>query len=142
MNSKVIIVPNNLGEVVSLMPGYTNIYQINIQQTKCLFTQNGAIKKELIKSVIIGNESDLNRLVEHGLELEGTIIVRDSIIPYTNQRDQDLSLCPETGILLKYNNNPIYRKCFYSNNKTAKDEIIEYNNLDEIRSAKNSSTLK
>lgn len=142
MNSKVIIVPNNLGEVVSLMPGYTNIYQISIQQRKCLFTQDGSIKKELIKSVIIGDKDDLDRLVLNRSELEGTIVVRDSIIPYNNQKNQDLSLCPITGVTLKYNGNSIYRKYFYSNNKTAKDEIIEHNNLDEIRSAKNSNTLK
>jgi hypothetical protein len=140
MNSKVFIAPNSTGALVSPFPENTNIYQVIIKQYRSLFNNKGAIQRQLLESLILGDKEDLERLISEGLELDGIIVIRDSVVSYLPDPMKNVRT-DSTGVILKYNNSPIYRNYIYSTNNTAKDEIIEPNNTDEIRSAQGRTSI-
>jgi hypothetical protein len=47
--------------------------------------------------------------------------------------DRDLKLAGETGVICRYDDQPIYRQTFFTPNMSAYDTLIAHTNADEIR---------
>jgi hypothetical protein len=78
-------------------------------------------------------------------EVEGKVIVKESLVPFNmKDPDRDLKIAGRSGVVCKVQDQPIYRKNFYTTKENAVDsEPQHHTNDDEIKAAyenKKSST--
>jgi hypothetical protein len=68
--------------------------------------------------------------------LNGRVVIRESLTPFnTKNPEGDLKIAGSTGVVCKVNNQPIYRKTVYTDMSTLQEELIQHDNVEEIRAA-------
>lgn len=66
--------------------------------------------------------------------ISGKIIVKESLFPFNKEEpDNDLKIAGDTGIICRVDDQPIYRKTFFTPNLNISDELISHTNGEEIK---------
>jgi hypothetical protein len=142
--SKVLVVSNEDGNVVQTSENNSEFGHIRVEQTRAIIDDRGWVNRKKYVALIAGKIEDLEALeYRDGQELEGKIIVKESLTPFNVKTpDRDLKYAGNSGIICLHNDSPIYRKCIYTLDITANDELIQHTNVDEIKEAYNKSVSK
>jgi hypothetical protein len=142
--SKVIVVANENGEVVQKSENNSEYGHIRVEQSRSIIDDRGWLSRKKLVALIPGKVQDLEDAdYRDGQELEGKIVVKESIEPFNvKYPERDLKYAGTTGIICKSENNPIYRKAIYTLDMTATDELVEHTNGNEIRKATTPVELK
>jgi len=142
--SKVIVVANEDGEVVQKSENNTEYGHIRVEQTRSIIDDRGWLTRKKLVALIPGKVEDLEESgYVNGEELEGKIVIKESIEPFNSKYpERDLKYAGTTGIVCKSGDNPIYRKALYTMDMSATDELVPHTNGDEIRKATSPVSLK
>lgn len=136
MNTKVTVLADVNGNAVTISEKNPDFSHIRVGQTVLMYDENGWLKKKELSALVHGDtETMLAMGYEVGQELNGSIIVKESLSPFGADGDRDLKIAGATGIVCRVDDQPIYRKTFYSESPNAQHELIAHTNRDEIRTA-------
>lgn len=131
---KVTIVADKNGNVVTVSPNNPEYGWIFVEQTTSQF-ENGWMRNVVRKTRINGKVDELvSAKFTAGQEIPGKIIVLESLVPFNNEEpDRDLKIAGKTGVVCRYDDQPIYRQSYFTTNMNSQDELINHTNRDEIR---------
>jgi len=143
MQSKVTIVPDELGNVIRQSKNNPEYGHVRIAQESVGFTATGWVKKASRSALIHGTLEDLNDIgIAKKKSLPGRIVIKESTTPFSlNDPDRDLKIAGDTGVICCSHGEPIYRKTFYTLNDTDQDELIAHTNGDAIKEAQGAETV-
>jgi hypothetical protein len=137
MNSKVKVVADaTTGAVIN--PSNNPEYgYVRLEQVRTLIDDNGFLRRKTLSTLIHGTIAELQASDFYaGQELPGNITIVESLEPFNKSNpERDLKIAGETGIICKFDGNPIYRKTKYSPAANAVDVTIQHDNVDELREA-------
>ena len=110
---------------------------IRVKQHVYIYDENGWLRnKELSALIHGGTETMMNMNYEAYQNLPGNIIIKESLTPFSaTDGDRDLKYAGKTGVICRVDDQPIYRKTFYTESQHASHELIAHTNKDEIRAA-------
>ena len=142
MQSKVQVVPDDLGNVIRVSKNNPEYAHVRIIQEKVGFTANGWVKKTTLSTLIHGTAVDLEAIgIAKKKTLPGKIVVKESLNPFsTSNPDRDLKIAGDTGVICVSEDQPIYRKTFYVLNDKDEDVLIPHTNKEEIVEAQSGGT--
>ena len=106
-------------------------------QERMIADDRGWIRKKVLTALAPGTIEDLKALDwKAGQEVIGKVVVKESLEPF-NPKDpeRDLKIAGETGVVCTKDNQPIYRKTFFSFNPATQDELVPHTNKEEIKKA-------
>jgi hypothetical protein len=137
--SKVVVVANEEGNVVQTSENNSEFGHIRVEQVRAIIDDRGWVNRKKYVALIAGKTEDLEALeYKNGQELEGKIIVKESLSPFnTKSPDRDLKYAGSSGIICLQSTSPIYRKCVYTLDINSSDELIQHTNVEEIKEAFN-----
>lgn len=140
--SKVKIAGDDLGNFITISPNNPEYGWMFVEQMTNEFT-NGWLKTVKRSARIMGKVTDFELAgYKKGTELPGKIIVLESLTPFDNENpDRDLKIAGKTGVICRYDDQPIYRQTFYTTNLNSFDELIAHTNQDEIRDVMNAQRM-
>jgi hypothetical protein len=132
--SKVKIVSDENGNVVNVSSNNPEFGWIILEQNTTQM-EGGWLRKVTKKARIMGKTTELIELnYTQDTELPGKIVVVESLTPFnSNDSERDLKKAGDTGIICRVNDQPIYRRTFYTSDSTAEDVYVQHTNSDEIR---------
>ena len=135
--NKVRITADLNGNVVTISEKNPEFAHIRVVQDSFMFDENGWLRSRQLSALIHAETNVLLGLnYQPDQELPGNIIVKESLTPFqANDSDRDLKYAGKTGVLCRVDDQPIYRKTFYTENQSASHELIQHTNSDEIRAA-------
>lgn len=134
-NLFVTIAADKEGNLISVSPKNPEYGSIRVEQIAQEINKNGWFSFKKRSALIKGKVSDL---VEAGFKvgqpLPGKIVVRESLIPFNIENpERDLKIAGESGIVCRYEDQPIYRQSFYTTELSEQDQLIMHTNTEEIR---------
>lgn len=137
MSSKVKVAGDEAGNVIVISKNNPEYGTIRVVQDRAVFDESGFARRKTLSTLIAGKVSDLKSFGwKVNQELTGKIVVRESLIPFNaKDPDRDLKVAGKSNIICCLDNEPIYRKTFYTENLNLQDEIIAHNNTEAIRAA-------
>jgi len=108
---------------------------INVEQTVTQITETGWLRRVRRTAIINGKIEDLKAANFHeGMEILGKIVVVESLTPFDYENpDKNLKIAGDSGIICRYEDQPIYRDMFFTTNQNSFDEFIQHTNTDEIK---------
>jgi hypothetical protein len=132
--SKVKIVSDENGNVVTISSNNPEFAWIILEQNATQM-ENGWLRKVTKKARIMGKTTDLVELkYTKNTELPGKIVVVESLTPFnSSDSERDLKIAGDTGVICRVNDQPIYRRTFYTSDSTAEDVYVQHTNSDEIK---------
>ena len=131
---KVMITADQQGNIIGVTRNPEYGY-VRVEQVARVINDQGWLKNAKRSALIKGKIEDL-LLCEFvaGQELSGKIVVKESLEPFNlSDPDRDLKIAGDTGVVCRFNDQPIYRQTFYTPNENACDEFITHNNGNEIK---------
>lgn len=145
MDSKVKVTADAAGNVVVPSKNNPEWGHIRVEQLRIVVDDRGFARRKRVSALIPGLIEDLKSFGwKAGQEVEGTIIFKEQLDPF-NPKDpeRDYKIAGKTGVVCCIDGQPIYRKTFYSKDKSAKDvhildeagNPVSHNNGDAIRAA-------
>ena len=137
MDSRVKVTADKAGNVIVRSQNNADFGHIRVEQTRMVVEENGFARKKTLSALIPGTIVDLKGFGwEAGQEVEGKIIVKESLTPF-NKRDpeRDFKIAGKSGVICSVNEDPIYRKHFYTLSSTSDDVLVAHDNEEEIKAA-------
>lgn len=137
MDSKVKVTADKAGNVIVKSQNNPEFGHIRVEQTRMVVEDNGFARRKKLSALIPGTIKDLSGFGwEADQEVEGKIVVKESIKPF-NKRDpeRDFKIAGKSGVVCTVDEQPIYRKHFYTLSATADDVLVEHDNDEEIKAA-------
>jgi hypothetical protein len=116
-----------------------------VSQDTFVFDQNSWLKTKTLTALIHAQTSLLLSMdYQPGQELPGKIVIRESNNPFSSDGDRDLKYAGSTKVLCRVDDQPVYRKTFYTEDLTQEHTLIQHTNSDEIKAklAQMKSTMK
>ena len=137
MNSKVKVVADVTTGAVINQSSNPDYGYVRLEQARTLIDDNGFLRRKVISTLIHGTLEELQASGFYaGQELPGNIVIVESLEPFNKvNSERDLKVAGETGIVCKFDGNPIYRKTKYSPSTNVVDVTIQHDNVDELREA-------
>ena len=138
MESKVYVVGDPTTKAVIVQSKTNPDYgYVKVVQTKQLVDVNGFLRRIQVPALIHGYIGELKLGGYYAnQELNGRVVIRESLTPFnTKNPEGDLKIAGSTGVVCKINNQPIYRKTVYTDMSTLQEELIQHDNVEEIRAA-------
>jgi hypothetical protein len=138
MESKVYVVGDPTTKAVIVQSKTNPDYgYVKVVQTKQLVDVNGFLRRIQVPALIHGYIGELKLGGYYAnQELNGRVVIRESLTPFnTKNPEGDLKIAGSTGVVCKVNNQPIYRKTVYTDMSTLQEELIQHDNVEEIRGA-------
>ena len=137
MQSKVTIMPDDLGNVIRVSKNNSEYGHVRLTQESVTFTGSGWVKKSQRSTLIHGTVEDLTDIgIAKQTSLPGQIVIKESTDPFNSaDPDRDLKIAGETGVICCAHGEPIYRKAFYDASGLDTDEFVAHTNGDAIREA-------
>ena len=138
MNSKVKVVADaTTGAVIVQSQNNPDYGYVRLEQVRTLVDDNGFLKRKVISTLLQGEMGVLLASdFYNGQELPGTICIVESLEPFNKKNpERDLKIAGETGIVCTFGGNPIYRKTKYATSVNSEDQLIQHDNVDELRAA-------
>ena len=132
----VTVVADDLGNVVRVSENNPEYGVIRVVQESVQFV-NGWMRRKEKSALIPGFVEDLQSLKwKNGEKLDGQIIVKESLEAFSEVNpDRDLKYAFAGGPLCVFEDQPIYRKTFFTLDMEQTDEYIQHTNSTEIREA-------
>jgi hypothetical protein len=144
MNSKVKVVADATTGTVINQSNNPDYGYVRLEQVRTLIDDNGFLRRKTLSTLIHGTIAELQASDFYaGQELPGSITIVESLEAFNKSNsERDLKIAGETGIICKFEGQPIYRKTKYSPSSNAVDVTIQHDNVDELREAyaRNSAT--
>jgi hypothetical protein len=138
MNSKVFVVADETGAVITVSENNPEYGYVRVEQTRTMIDDNGFIRRKLMSALIAGTVEDLTAMNLYGGQaLDGKIVIEESLNPFNKKNpERDLKVAGETGIVCTLGGLPIYRRTKFSFNPAASDSpSIQHDNVEELRAA-------
>lgn len=132
---KVVASPE--GDVIKTSERNPEYGSIRLEQETVNFNDKGFVNGNKRVTFLKGEITFLQKLgYRDGQELKGRIIVRESFDP-PNTKDEMMGLkrAFKDGPICRYENHPIYRTTFYTEDERLQDEFIKHTNTAEIKAA-------
>lgn len=137
MSTKVTVIGNEQGSVITLSNNNPEFGYIRVGQTRTMIDDNGFLRARKVYALIPGRVEEL-KLANFfaGQELTGNIIIKESITPFNESNpERDLKIAGNTGIVCSYEGRAIYRKTLYTAMSNAEDVLVQHDNVEELREA-------
>lgn len=133
--SKVVVCADKNSNVIVVSENNPEYGYVRVEQTGTFINDQGWLRVSRRSGLIKGLVKDLVEAQFHeGKELNGKIVVIESLTPFNPENpDRDLKVAGDTGIICRYDDQPIYRQSFYTPNDNAQDQLIPHTNSQEIR---------
>ena len=129
---------DDMGNIIRVSENNPEYGTIRVSQTAVSFV-NGWAKSQSKSALIPGKVEDLQMFVDAFVndgKIEGKVVVKESLDSFNSLNpDRDLKYAFNGGPLCVYEDQPIYRKSFFTTNLKEQDEFITHTNGDEIREA-------
>lgn len=137
MDSKVKVTADETGAVITVSKNNSKWAHYRLEQSRVIIDDNGFARRKPITALVHGTVEDLKSFGwKAGQELEGKIIFKESLTPFnTKEPERDYKRAGKTGIICRQDDQPIYRKTFYTLNARAEDVSVPHTNIEEIRAA-------
>lgn len=136
MKSKSVTVKGDKNNnVITVSPNNPEFGWLTVEQEVFQINDRGWLKGITRTALIHGRVEDLKETgYTAGTQLPGKIVVLESLNPFSSQMpDKDLKLAGDTGVICRVDDQPIYRKSFFTTNQNLMDEFISHTNTDEIK---------
>lgn len=137
----ITIILNKQGEALNISKNPEYGY-VTVQATQFVNT-NGFYSKKLRTANIRGLVTDLNEMEASAGSWDnfvkgGKLITKESLTP-VNAQDLSVGLkvAGDTGIICKKDGQSIYRRTEFTKNFNEMDDLIQHDNVEEIRAANN-----
>lgn len=147
--SKPTVVPTEAGMVIRVSKNNPESGYILLRQERIEFNENGFAEPKPVTCLVKGDISYLKRFRwKPWQELSGKIVIQESLEPFRPKSiNYDLKMSSrENGVVLVFEDQPIFRRTFYSKNEQHEDTFIQHTNGDEVRAAmfanKNSTSVQ
>lgn len=135
--SKVKVTADAAGNVIVPSKNNKDWGYIRVEQTRMVIDENNIARKKTVSALINGTIEDLKGFGwTKNQEVEGKIIIRERVEAFNDENpERDYKIAGETGIVCTVNDQPIYRKAFYTMNMNAFDEPMAHDNGVHIKAA-------
>ena len=136
--SKPTVVPTETGMVIRVNEKNKEFGYIVLRQVRSEFSENGFIEEKPVTCLVKGHLTTLKNLKwKPWQELKGKIVVQESLEPFREKSiDYDIKMSSrENGVVLCYEDQPIFRRTFYTVNPAKEDNFIKHTNVEEVRAA-------
>jgi hypothetical protein len=142
MTEKVTVCGDDDNNVITVSEKNPEFGWIFVEQLALIF-QNDWVRTTKRKARIMGSVETLNKIgYTKGQVLPGKIVVKESFQPFDHTNpDRHLKIAGDCGIICRVDDQPIYRKSFYTLNENEQDELIMHNNTEEIREVMTATKL-
>lgn len=116
---------------------------IRVEQDVFEINSKGWLGAKTRSARIQGKVEDLKKTgYVNGTLIPGKIVIVESLQAFNSENpDRDLKIAGTTGIICRYEDQPIYRQTFFTPNQNAFDELVSHTNTDEIRDVINAQKL-
>lgn len=138
MNSKVTIVADaTTGTLINVSPNNPEYGYVRAEQVKTVLDANGFMRRKVVSALIPGLVTDLQDSDFYaGQQLDGKILIQESLTPFNAKTpERDLKVAGETGIVCTVEGQPIYRRTLVSFINDAQDELVQHDNVEQLRTA-------
>ena len=135
-SNSVKVVADDLGNVIRISSNNPEYGVIRVVQESVQFS-NGWMRRKEKSALIPGFVEDLQSLGwKNGQEINGQVVVKESLDSFNeNDPERDLKYAFEGGPLCVYEDQPIYRRTFFTTDMNDYDQFIQHTNIAEIREA-------
>lgn len=136
--SQPTVIPTESGMVIRVNEKNKDFGYIVLRQVRNEFSENGFIEEKPVTCLVKGHLSALKSLKwKPWQELKGKIVVQESLEAFREKSiDYDIKMSSrEGGVMLVFEDQPIFRRTFYSMNPEREDTFIKHTNVDEVRAA-------
>lgn len=144
-SNSVKVVADDLGNVIRISSNNPEYGVIRVVQESVQFS-NGWMRRKEKSALIPGFVEDLQSLGwKNGQEINGQVVVKESLDSFNeNDPDRDLKYAFAGGPLCVHEDQPIYRRTFFTTDMDETDQYVQHTNSSEIReaSAENSAPAK
>ena len=132
--STVKIKGDKAGNIITSSENNPEFGWIFVEQTANEFS-NGWLRTVKRSARIMGNvDSFKNSGFKKGTDIPGKIIVIESLTPFTIENpDRDLKIAGQTGVICRFDDQPIYRQAIFTTDLNAFDQFVSHNNIEEIK---------
>jgi len=135
--NKVIVLGDDFGNVITASQNNPEYGYIKLQQNVLLVDHNNWVQHKKRHCIITGKLEDLKALdFKANQELEGKIIVKEQCMPFSEYNsEKELKMAGNTNVVCRIDDQPIYRKAFFTTNLNEQDILLEHTNREEIKEA-------
>jgi hypothetical protein len=142
MDSKVKVLKNEDGSVLTVSEKNPEYAWVRVQQIRTVVDDNGFLRRKPVSAIIPGHVDDMKAMNFFAdQELPGKILIKEALIPFNAKDPQrDIKIAGDTGIPCTLEGLPIYRKTYYSTKNNVEDIFVQHDNKDQIKSAFNTSS--
>jgi hypothetical protein len=138
MDSKVRVVTDESGTIIHQSENNPEWGYIRLEQDRTVIDdESGFLRRKTIRALLHGTVEDLKLTgFEAGQELPGRLVIQEALEPFNKKNpDREIKKAGETGVILRVEGKPIYRRTIYSNNPAAQDITIKHDNKVELQEA-------
>jgi hypothetical protein len=139
MNTKVVVLADETtGAVVNVSPNKPEWGYVRLRQTRMLVDEkSGFLRAKIVTAIMPGLVDELKACdFYEGQIIPGKIVIEESFAPFNkNNPERDLKIAGKTGIVCRFEGQPIYRRTRFSSNEDSLDIYKQHDNVDELRAA-------
>lgn len=139
MNTKVIVLADETtGAVVNVSENNPEWGYVRVKQTRILADEkSGFLRARAVTALMPGLVEDLKAADFYaGQAITGKIVIEEAFTPFNKKNpERDLKVAGKTGIVCRFEGQPIYRRTRFSFNENAADTYQQHDNIDELRTA-------
>jgi hypothetical protein len=135
MYSNVVVKSDENNNIIGVFQNNPEYGYIRVEQIAPVISDTGWLRTAKRSSFIKGKIQDLQALnYKANQEIPGKIVIIESLTPFNLENpDRDLKIAGDTGVICRLDDQPIYRRSFYTTNVKISDEVIHHTNAEEIR---------
>lgn len=132
---KVVVSADKNGNIIGVSENNPDYGYVRVEQHGSFINDQGWLRVSRRSALIKGLVKDLSEAgFSEGQELPGKIVVIESLTPFNmDNPERDLKIAGETGVVCRYDDQPIYRQSFYTMNDASQDQLVMHTNKQEIR---------
>jgi hypothetical protein len=136
MNSKVRVVTDESGTIIHQSKSNPEYGYIRLEQDRTIIDdESGFLRRKVIRALLHGTVDDLTLTdFKSNQELPGNIVIQEALKPFNiKDPEREIKKAGKTGIVLKVEGEPIYRRTIYTNKVESEDIIVKHDNKREVQ---------
>lgn len=132
---KVVVTADKNGNVINVSENSPEYGYVRVEQNVTSVNDQGWLRLTKRTALIKGLMKDLLEVgFRAGQEMPGRIVIQETLTAFNPENpDRDLKIAGDTGIICRYDDQPIYRQSFYTPNENVEDTLIMHTNSHEIK---------
>jgi len=137
MDSKVVVTADAAGNVIIRSSKNPTYGHIRVEQTRMIVDETGFARKKKLSALIPGTIEDLKSFNWTANQvIEGKIVIKESLTPFNKyEPERDYKVAGQSQVVCRNDEQPIYRKHFYSLSPNSEDVLVAHTNGEEIQAA-------